>query len=380
MSEREKLRTHGVYAAQITGNYEQAISIYSELVTKYPSDSAGHNNLAVAYFNTRNFQKALEEGARVIGVYPKSVLYRYNYALYAMYAGDFATADRQARAALALNPNAPKAYLAIAMADIASGKNADARQAYAKTAALGPRGASLSALGLADLDMYEGKYRDAASRLEQAMTADVAAGAGGAAAIKQVALAEAQLNLGQTATAAATAEAAVTQAPTPNIAVPAASILIAARREADAKRIADDLGQHVTRADRAAARIVAAMISLAQNRAADAVAGLQDAAALDDLWLVRFYLGAAYAQKGEAGLALAELEQCERRVGEMTAVFLDDIPTFRYRVPLLYWLGKTRLALGQATAHATLIEFLGHRPPDATDAMTVDARHIVDVR
>ena len=48
MSEREKLRTMGVYYAGPARNYEKAIEEYKLLVTKYPADSAGHNNLAVA--------------------------------------------------------------------------------------------------------------------------------------------------------------------------------------------------------------------------------------------------------------------------------------------------------------------------------------------
>ena len=48
MTERERLRTLGVYYAAVTRNYENAVRSFSELVEKYPADAAGHNNLAVA--------------------------------------------------------------------------------------------------------------------------------------------------------------------------------------------------------------------------------------------------------------------------------------------------------------------------------------------
>ena len=60
MTEREKLRTYGVYYLGIGRNYDKAIETYEELVAKYPADSAGYNNLALTHFYQLNFAKALE--------------------------------------------------------------------------------------------------------------------------------------------------------------------------------------------------------------------------------------------------------------------------------------------------------------------------------
>ena len=118
-------------------------------MTKYPSDGAGHNNLAIAYFGTLNFTKALEEGRRVMAIYPNSPMYRSNYALYAMYAGDFATAEAEGRKMA--EEGDFLAFLPVAMAALAGGRVADAAKAWEGAKATGAQGESLAAMGLADL-------------------------------------------------------------------------------------------------------------------------------------------------------------------------------------------------------------------------------------
>ena len=76
MSKRENRRTMGLYYAGPQRNYEKAIDEYKSLVSDYPADSAGHNNLAVAYFSTLNFKAALDHGQRAIKIYPRSFKYR----------------------------------------------------------------------------------------------------------------------------------------------------------------------------------------------------------------------------------------------------------------------------------------------------------------
>ena len=374
MTEREKLRTLGAFFVQVKGDYDQAIQTYSDLVRQYPGDGAAHNNLAVAYFNTGNFQKAREEGARVIEVFPQSVLYRYNYALYAMYAGDFATAQREASIALELNPNTPKAYLAIAMARLARGRPDEARQAYEKARGTGARGASLASIGLADIAMHEGRHEEAVQILRSGIEADLASRSLAAAAPKQLAMADAQLALGRKAEALALVTAALKAPHTPSVSVPAAEILTALGKDAAAARLGQELAGRLSRQDQAAGQLIQARIATARGRAREAVAMLRATRELADLWLVRFALGAAYAEAGEFAGALVELDQCARRAGELSALFLDDVPTFRYRVPLLYWTARAQAGLNQPSAAKTLADFLARRPPEAADPMTIDAR------
>ena len=88
---------------------------------------------------------------------------------------------------------------------------------------------------------------------------------------------------------------------------------------------------------------------------------------------MRFYKGLAYIDLRAYPDALSELEQCEKRRGEATAVFLDDVPTFRYVVPLSYWLGRAHDGLGaRDAAERHYRAYLAFRSP-ATDALAKDA-------
>ena len=94
-----------------------------------------------------------------------------------------------------------------------------------------------------------------------------------------------------------------------------------------------------------------------------------------DFWLTRFYLGKAYAQAGYGAEALGEFELCLERVGEATALFLDDIPTFEYHAPVYYWLGRTRQAIGSYSGATRAFErFLSLRVDGDTSDITEDAR------
>jgi tetratricopeptide (TPR) repeat protein len=110
MTERERYRTLGTYYLGVARNYEMAIEIYQALLQRFPTDGAGLNSLGVAYFYTLDVPKAMEQARRAVAVYPKNGLYRTNLALYAMYAGDFANAHKEAEAALALGAGFEKAY------------------------------------------------------------------------------------------------------------------------------------------------------------------------------------------------------------------------------------------------------------------------------
>ena len=92
-----------------------------------------------------------------------------------------------------------------------------------------------------------------------------------------------------------------------------------------------------------------------------------------DLWLVRFYRGRAFLEGGFYAEALDEFTECEKRKGEATAVFLDDLPTYRYMATLPYWLGRAQEGLGMtADAQASYSAFVSYRPE--SDPLADDAR------
>jgi tetratricopeptide (TPR) repeat protein len=115
------------------------------------------------------------------------------------------------------------------------------------------------------------------------------------------------------------------------------------------------------------------MAYLDRDRPREAIEALQEAQKLADLWLVRFYKGVAYVGLQAYPDALSELELCEKRRGEATAVFLDDVPTFRYVVPLGYWLGRAHDGLGARDAAQRHYQtYLALRSP-AADPLAKDA-------
>ncbi len=383
MTEREKFRTYGAYYTSVAANYQKGIESFSTLVSKYPADTAAHNNLAVAYFNLLQFQKALAEGRQLTENYPMSVLYRENYALYAMYAGDFALARQQANEAVKLNPNTSKAYFALALASLAQGDAAGARQTYERMLKGDARGVSLGTMGLADLALYEGRQSDAIALLGPGAAADEANRFTAAAAAKHIALAEAHLARGDTRDAVGEVDAATRLSRDSSVLVPAAVVLVRAGREPQASAIAEELSTQLQSHGRTFSRLVQAQLALKHGKAVEA-ANLLDVTQVEDLWLVRFYRAVAYLSTGNKDgppLAASDLEKCEQRIGEATAVFLDDTPSFRYTVPLQYWRGRQREGMGQgADASADYAAFLKHQPPDARDPLSIDARRRLDSR
>ena len=373
MTEREKFRTFGTYYLNITRNYEKAVEQYEQLVAKYPADGAAHNNLALAHFNLLQFARALEEGKRVLDTYPRSPLYRYNYALYAMYAGDFSTAANEARTALETNANLPKAHLAIAMSALAADGIDEARAAYDKARGAGTRGVSLASIGLADLAIYQGRFDEAIPLLQKGIAEDEAAKNAAGVASKTIALAEAQYGRGDVRAAAATLQRAMQLSSDASVLVPAARLLIASGRAGDGEKIAEQLASSLAPRPRAHARVIKAAALIERGRAQEALDELKEAQRLADLWIVRYLKGVAYVGAQAYAEALSEFELCEKRRGEATAVFLDDVPTYRYMVPLSYWLGRTHYGLGArdaATRHFN--RYLSLRSP-ATDAFAKDA-------
>src|SRR5947209_3477620 len=114
-----------------------------------------------------------------------------------------------------------------------------------------------------------------------------------------------------------------------------------------------------------------------QRRTADAVTAFIESQKILDLWLARLDLGRAYEEAEHHAEALAELDRAKKRQGEATALFLDDIPTFRHLATLPYWFARAQEGLGQTqAATANYTAFLAPRR-SSTDPLTVDARRRV---
>lgn len=373
MTDREKFRTLGTYYAALTHDFEKAIETFEQLIKLYPADTAGHNNLAYAYFFTRNFPKALEEGRRAMELVPGSLLYRSNYALYAMYAGDFANAAKVAQQIVKDEPGSYTAYVPLAVAEVGAGNLDAARSAYERMAATGPEGASGATTGLADLALYQGRPADARAILVKSIPDDTRENRTAELIAKHYVMAEAFLQEGNRSAARTSASQARALGSSEDALVPAVHLALATEKEAAAA--SEVLGKQVAALSRAYGKIVDGEVALGQGKTVVAIDAFRAAIKFADLWLARYDMGVAYVQAGLFAEGLSELEACQKRRGEATALFFDDRPTVRYLTPLFYWLGRAKAGLKMNAAAADDYKvFLSLRPEGTKDPLALDAR------
>jgi tetratricopeptide (TPR) repeat protein len=376
MTEREVRRTRGVYYL-FDRNPQKAIEELSGLVKTYPNDSAALANLALAIFYTRDMAHALEEGRRAAAIYPKNVIRRNNVALYAMYASDFATAEREANAVLELNGQFLKAFVAKALSQLALGRRDEAAATYQKLESVSPAGASFAAAGLADLALVDGNTRAAVTVLEPAIARDVEAKNLGAAAVKQIALASAQVDLGRKDVAARTIDKALGWSRDPSVLFLAGRLQIQMGLRDKALASAAELENSVETDPIAYGLLLRGEAALAANNPRAAFDLFEQAKKRADTWFGRFDAGLANLKLERFAEASSDFDACLTRRGEATALFLDDIPTYRLFPPLHYYIGLAKEGLGnRAGAAESYRTFLAIRQvaDPAADPLVKDAR------
>jgi len=246
---------------------------------------------------------------------------------------------------------------------------------YEKMAGTDATGASAAANGLADLALYEGRTADARALLLKSVGDDARTKNTAGLISKHLAIADSWLLEGRKAEALAAARMAITFGRDETALVPAARASLAADRVAEAQGFAAELQKQVPTLTRAYGKIIEAEVALKERRTVDAVDALKAARGYADVWLARYDLGVAYVQAGLFAQAILELETCEKRRGEATAIFFDDLPTFRCLAPLQYWLGRAKEGLGmKPAAMAHYKAFIALRPAGLKDPLADDAR------
>jgi tetratricopeptide (TPR) repeat protein len=373
MTERERLRTQGMYYWGVTRNFQKAIETFETLVENYPADHVGHNNLAVQYFMALDFESARREGRQTVAIYPRNVVARSNFALYAMYSSDFELAATEAEQVRELDATWFKAWLPIAMRALSIGDFDTARAAYHSMAETSGRGASTASLGLADIELLTGNFGAAQKILEAGIPVDESNGNNYSLAVKYMALGEALLAQGDRAAALEAADIGVSLTGSNAALVPAALIYIAAGMPDKALSISETLVQQLSPQPRAYAALIEALVALDAGNHVQAIEQLTGALEIADLWLLRFHLGRAYFEADYFVEAVDELTAARQRQGEATALFLDDLPTYHHAATLPYWLGRAQAELGMTEdAAENLTLFLTLRP--AGGPLTDDAR------
>lgn len=373
MSDREKYRTRGGYYL-LARDYDKAIEQFKALEKQYPADSAGIANLALAYFYERNMSAALAEGRRAIAIYPNNLLQLNNVGLFAMYAGDFPTAISESERLLKINPSFEKAYICLALSQLAEGQDAQAAQTYEKVGKLSTWGASSAAVGLADIALFEGRAADAIPILQNGISADTAAHDTGRAAEKWVMLGQAFLMKGDRAKAIAAAARGSTDATHENLLYPAALIFLETGQTARALDLSRKLEQGFEPDPQAYGKLIEAEARMKRHDYRGAVHTFDDARKISDTWLGRLGLGRAYLAAGAFTDADTELDACMKRRGEATAVFLDDEPSWHYFAPVYYYLGRAREGIGTPDAADAYRDYLKIRGNSRNDSLAADAQ------
>ena len=373
MSERERYRTLGGYFLRIR-DIPKAIEQYSELVEKYPADSVASNNLALAYFFARDMEKAVEIALNCVKIYPNKIIAQYNLVWYAIAAGNFELADHHAQIILDINPEYEKVHVCLAISEVAKGNPEQAGEIYCRLKEMSTWGASRASIGLADLALYEGRLKNAKEILERGITADLTIEQKDYAAYKLMVLAETLSLIESMTSAVNAADRALSMSNRPQIQYSVAQIYIQAGQIEKARALASEL-RNLTQAEyQAYARLIEGEIKMREKDIPGAISSFQEAQSQLDTWLGHFALGKAYLENKSFASAHSEFDTCQKRRGEATSVFFDDIPSCRLLPLIYYYHGRAQEGLKSPAASDSYQKFLDIKKNGDDDFLVRDAR------
>jgi serine/threonine protein kinase/tetratricopeptide (TPR) repeat protein len=373
MTERERYHTRAFFYF-MTGDYPKCVEEYSTLVNQYPADRIGQANLAACFAQMRNIPKAVEAARRAVEIVPSAVVQRLNLSFLSSFGGDFQNGEREARAALQINPSSEAGYLILAEAQMGQGQLSEAVESYHKLEKVSARGASMSAAGLADLAVYEGRFTGAVRLLEQAASADLEAKRPENAADKFATLAHTQLLRDQRRAAVAAADKALAYSQSVQVRFLTGQIFAESGETAKAQKLATGLGKELQSEPQAYAKIIDGMSALRRGDPRQAVKTVNEANKLLDTWIGRFELGRAYLEAGLYVEADSEFDRCIKRRGEALELFLDNVPTYGYFPLVYYYQGRAREGLKSAGFAESYRTYLGIRGQAGEDPLLPEIR------
>ncbi|HKE82822.1 MAG TPA: protein kinase [Vicinamibacterales bacterium] len=366
LTERERRSVRG-YSYWATGDYQQCVKEYGELVAKFPSDIGGHNQLALCYSHLRKMTEAVKMMQEVVAILPKRALFRHNLALYAAYSSQFQRAEKEART---IEEPDIFATVALAFAQLGQGQLAQAKQSYATLeGSTERRGRSIAASGLGDIATLEGRFSEAVQILKRGADADLLDKNAEFAASKLVAAAYAELARGQKRAAIEASQQALMHSTSVKIRFLAARTLIEAGAPERAQRQIASLSGELYPEPRALAKVLEGLIALNKSDPRRAMTVLREANELFDTWIGQFELGRASLAAGATTQADSAFDVClNPRQGEALSLFVDEEPTYAYIAPAYYYLGMVR-EQGQdkrfAESYAAYLKLRGNSTEDA---------------
>jgi tetratricopeptide (TPR) repeat protein/predicted Ser/Thr protein kinase len=373
MTERERYRNRGMYYF-ITGDWQNCVQEYTQLVTHFPADRVGQWNLGSCYAQLRNAPKALEAARHAVEIVPRGVAQRLNLSFISSFAGDFSAGEKEARTGLAINPSAAEGSLVLAEAQLGEGEIDKATESYHQLEKIGALPASTATAGLADLAAYQGKYAEAATILANGAAADVAARNTDNAGRKYAALGNIEELQGKHAAAVSDTGKALANSQTTQIEFLAARVYVDAGDLPKAQKLATSLSSALTNEAQANGKIIAGLIALKRKDANEAIRQIKAANTLLDTWIGHFDLGRAYLEARAFTEADSEFDQCAKRRGEAIELFLDNVPTYAYFPPVYYYQGRVRQGMNSEGYVDFYKSYLSIRGQSTEDPLVADIR------
>jgi tetratricopeptide (TPR) repeat protein/tRNA A-37 threonylcarbamoyl transferase component Bud32 len=377
MTDREKYRTRGGYYL-LKKNYQSAINEFNNLVEQFPADAAGHANLAFAYYLAYNMPKAYEVGSRALELTPNNINSHYNLGWYAMAIGEYVEAENAARATIKIFPSYEKAYVLLALSQLARDQFTEALETYGQVESISAVGASLKAVGVADIAVYKGWHSDAVDILLKGIKDDLDNKLTDLAVEKYAVLAHIYMLQGKKSEAIEAAGevlSRVSESREGGIYYSLGIVYLQIGEEEKALELAEKLSQKVLADNQAFAKLIEGYALFKKGDIPGAHHLFTEAQSLADTWLGRFALGRSYLEAKEFAAASSEFETCEKRRGEAMAVFLNDLPTFRYLDTLQYYIGLAKEGMEVPGASEAYQKFLKIKEnEDWGDPLVKDAR------
>jgi tetratricopeptide (TPR) repeat protein/predicted Ser/Thr protein kinase len=374
MTDREKLRDRGLYYLT-SGDWQNCVKDYNDLVTAFPADRVGQNNLASCYVQLRDAPKALIAAHDAVQIVPKGVGPRVNLAFIEAFAGDFSGGEAEANNALSINPKAAQAYLVLAEAELGQGQLDRAAATYHQLESFGTAAASTATAGLADLSAYQGKYADAARILSQGAAGDVTAKMDDNAARKYAALGNIEAIQGNRSAALSDLEKALEKSRSIQIEFLAARSYVDLGEFEKAQKLAASLAGALSSEAQAYGKIVQGLIALKRKDNNEAIRQITAANSLLDTWIGHYDLGRAYLDAGAFTEADSEFETCLKRKGEAIELFMDNVPTYAWFPPVDYYEGRAQQGLKNSAFADSYKSYLSIRGQSTEDPLVADIRH-----
>ena len=368
MTERERFLTRGSYYV-MTGDYEQCVKEYGELIARYPADVLAYNQRAICLARLRDMRGAVDEMRKAVEMVPKQRDPPVELALLLDYCRRFRGGGARNSALPELNARIlPGLALANSGRDTSGGRR-DLRQAQSD--------------GCVGRVICRGRARRP-GRVPRSLFRGgqgVREGRGGglraqnpdAAAMKLTAAAHAHLASGHRRPAAAAAERALQHSTVTPIRFLAARTLIEAGAIPRARTLAAGFASEVTAEAQAYGKILEGGIALAQGDARAATKLLTEANTTLDTWLGHFDLGRAFLALRAFPQADSEFDRCIQRRGE-ALVLLDEDPTYSYFPIVYYYHGRVREELKTANFAEAYREYLDIRGESTEDPLLPEIR------